>query len=172
MQLGQTLLVVTKFRECVEFYRDALGFAIGRGDANGPLAAFQSGGQVLGILDKKAMPAGLGSGIGEGTPSGSVVIVVHTDDIDATYERLKARGVVYPVPPRDFLEWGVRSSVLQGSRGQPARDRQDSLETSAIRFEGSKPSGAGTSTIRSGTSSYSRRSARQRIACMWYVPTT
>src|SRR5258705_13810920 len=117
MQLGQTLLVVTKFRECVEFYRDALGFAIVRGDANGPLAAFQSGGQTLGLLDRRAMPQGLGSGIGEGAPSGSVVIVVHTDDIDATYERLKARGVVYPVPPKDFPEWGVRSSVCQDPEG-------------------------------------------------------
>ena len=117
MQLGQTLLIVTKFRECVEFYRDALGFEIVNGDANGPLVTFQSAGQRLGLVDRRVLPAGLGSSIAQGGPSGSVVLVVQTDDIDADYERLSARGVVYPVPPRDFPEWGVRSSVCQDPEG-------------------------------------------------------
>ncbi len=116
MQLGQTQLFVTKFRECVEFYRDALGFEVVRGDPGGPLVAFRSGGQVLGIFDRLKLPADLAALVGT-APSGGVVLVVSTEDIDAAYARLSALGITYVIAPQDFPEWGTRSSVCRDPEG-------------------------------------------------------
>lgn len=99
----------------MEFYRDALGLSLVRGDPASPLVVFQSGRQTLGILDREKVPAWLVTYVG--SPSGTVVLVVTTEDVDAAYERLAARGVTYVVEPKEFPDWGVRSSVCQDPEG-------------------------------------------------------
>jgi catechol 2,3-dioxygenase-like lactoylglutathione lyase family enzyme len=117
MQLGQTLLVVSKFRECVEFYRDAMGFKIVRGDAAGPLAVFQSGTQSIGVFDERKMPEAVLPKLGNSGPTRSVVIVVRAASVDEAFQRLSKMGVRYLVEPKDFPDWGVRSSVCQDPEG-------------------------------------------------------
>lgn len=117
LQIGQTLLMVTKFTECVSFYRDALGFEIDRGSVDGPLVVFRSGGQRLGLYDREKLPSGLLPEDGKGEPSDGVVLVIVTDDVDGTHRKLVARGIQYVVEPKDFPEWGVRSSVCRDPEG-------------------------------------------------------
>jgi catechol 2,3-dioxygenase-like lactoylglutathione lyase family enzyme len=45
--------------------------------------------------------------------------VFRSQDIDAEFERLTAAGVTYEVPPHEFEEWGVRSSVCLDPDGNP-----------------------------------------------------
>lgn len=117
MQIGQTLLVVKKFAECVAFYRDAMGFEIARGGAEGPLIVFKSGAQMLGLVDEQIMPDDVLPKIGDRKPNGSTVLVIVTPDVDAAYERLSKMGVPYLVEPAWFEAWRVRSSVCQDPEG-------------------------------------------------------
>jgi len=117
MQLGQTLLVVKKFADCVAFYRDAMGFEIARGSAEGPLAVFRSGAQMLGLVDEAVMPEEVLPRMGDRKPNGSTVLVVVTPDVDAAHARLSAMGVEYLVEPAWFEAWSVRSSVCKDPEG-------------------------------------------------------
>lgn len=121
MQFSQPVLKVDRFADCLRFYRDLLGMELLMGDEKGPVASLQSGGQKLTLLDAKGVPveaAGTLGGAGDsGTPR--VTFAFFADDIDAECARLRKEGVPYAIEPKDFPEWGVRSSVCLDPDGNP-----------------------------------------------------
>jgi len=116
---GQTVLSVTKFDECVRFYRDLLGCDVVGGDPSGPVVHFGSGGQRFGLVDRKALPPELAHS--DTAPPGSLpaTLAFFSDDVDAMHEKLSKAGIRYTITPRDFPEWGVRSSVCHDPDGNP-----------------------------------------------------
>ena len=118
MEFSVLVLTVSKFRECVSFYRDLLGCEVEKGDETSPVVYLRSGAQRLALLDIAARPAGLPD---EDKVQGStrVTLAFRSDDVDREYDRLKAADVRYTLEPRDFPEWGVRSSLCLDPDGNP-----------------------------------------------------
>ena len=103
----------------MRFYRDLIGCEIVNGDENGPVAYFSSGGQRFALLDAKAVPAEAASTIGGASGAPRVTFAFIADDVDREYRRLRAAGVEYTIEPRDFTQWGVRSSLCLDPDGNP-----------------------------------------------------
>jgi catechol 2,3-dioxygenase-like lactoylglutathione lyase family enzyme len=120
MRYAQPVLAVDRFRDCVHFYRDLLGVQQVQGDDSGPMAVFESDGARFTLVDMRAIPAEANGVMNaEGGRGSRVTLVFRSQDIDAEFERLTAAGVTYEVPPHEFEEWGVRSSVCLDPDGNP-----------------------------------------------------
>jgi len=124
MQLTHTVLVVSNLQTCVQFYRDVLGFEVLAGSETGPFVIFSSGSAMLGLFDRAATPeefrrtAPRRAGGGE-VGEARFALAVLTDDVDATFERLRTKGVRYILEPKDFPTWGFRSSLCEDPAGNP-----------------------------------------------------
>ena len=70
------------------------------------------------MLDRAARPADLPDR-DETQGSARVTLAFRSDDVDREYDRLKAADVRYTLEPRDFPEWGVRSSLCLDPDGNP-----------------------------------------------------
>lgn len=119
MELSQPILIVRRFRDCVRFYRDLLGCELERGGEDGPVAFFRSGGQRFGLLDHAARPPEVVRPDEPEPGPPRVTLAFHSDDIDGEYKRLSEAGVVYTLEPRDFPDWGYRSSLCLDPDGNP-----------------------------------------------------
>src|ERR1051326_2550727 len=118
MQFSQVVLKVTRFEECVRFYRDLCGCDIVGGQASGPVAYLSSGGHPFALLDAK-VAATLMPERAETPGSPRVTFAFRADDVDAAARRLREAGVRFTIEPRDFHEWGVRSSLCEDPDGNP-----------------------------------------------------
>lgn len=119
MEFSQPVIVVEKLAECVRFYRDLLGCEVMAGGEQGPVAYFVSGGQRFVLLDARARPAEMVRGADAGLGAPRVTLAFHAADVDAEFVRLSAAGVRFTIEPRDFPEWGVRSSLCSDPDGNP-----------------------------------------------------
>lgn len=119
MQFSQPVLKVDRFADCLRFYRDLLGMELLMGDEKGPVASLQSGGQRLTLLDAKGVPTEAAGVLGGPSGAPRVTLAFFAGDVDAEYERLRKEGVEYKIEPRDFPDWGVRSSVCLDPDGNP-----------------------------------------------------
>ncbi len=118
MEFSLPVLTVSKFRECVRFYRDLLGCEVDEGDETSPVIYLRSGVQRLALLDRAARPADVPDQDEVGG-SARVTLAFRSDDVDREYDRLKAADVRYTLEPRDFPEWNVRSSLCLDPDGNP-----------------------------------------------------
>lgn len=116
---AQTVLSVKRFEECVRFYRDQLGCEVVGGDPAGPYVQLGSSGQRFGLVDRRALPADLGHAAEAAPGTSPATLAFFCDDVDAMHEGLSKQGVAYAIPPRDFPEWGVRSSLCHDPDGNP-----------------------------------------------------
>ena len=92
----------------VDFYVNKLGFEKLRDEPNGPDARWievaPPGAESVMIL---YTPPGLESRIG-----GFSNIVFDCDDMDATYEQMHSRGVVFSQPP-EVQPWGMKMAIFK-----------------------------------------------------------
>ena len=114
-------LLVKDFPTSFDFYTQTLGLSVLWGDRNGPFASFCAPGGDKPLLS--AFAAALqGMFPGYTPPSGTgvidqTVIIWPTADIDADYETLKARGVVFLGPPTTIPEWMMRCTYFRDPEG-------------------------------------------------------
>ena len=118
MEFSQVVLKVTRFEECVRFYRDLCGCEVVGGDAGGPVAYLAYGGQRFALLDAKVAAALLPGGP-EAPGSPRVTFAFRAEDVDADCRPLREAGVRLTIEPRDFAVWGVRSSLCEDPDGNP-----------------------------------------------------
>ena len=88
--IGNIILLVRDMERSLAFYRDAVGLDV---RASGAEFAFLQAGAVTLCLRQPARAP-------QGEDEGRVEIVFDVPDIQAAYETLKARGVVFRVEPR------------------------------------------------------------------------
>ncbi len=102
MHIGAVTLVVRDFDEAIAFFVDALGFALIEDTPLSPdkrwVRVAPEGGGVSLLLAKAATPE-QAARIGDQT-GGRVGFFLHTDDFDADYAAMLAKGVRFHEAPR------------------------------------------------------------------------
>jgi catechol 2,3-dioxygenase-like lactoylglutathione lyase family enzyme len=118
-------LTVESVERSIAFYSGKLGLKV-EWNALPAFAMIRHGGVTLGLL---AYAEAKKEGVTESTPAQKSAIHVEftTDDLDALYEDLKAKGVVFHQPPHDepwersmtaFDPDGYAVEFAQGKRGK------------------------------------------------------
>lgn len=121
-------LTVANVDTSVAFYRDKLGLKLewNAAPAFAMIRATGAGGGTIGLL---SLAEALKDGAAEATPAQRLAIHVEfsTDDLDALYDELKAKGVPFHHPPHDE-PWersmtaldpdGYSVEFAQGRRGE------------------------------------------------------
>lgn len=108
-RIDATVLFVRDLAACTTFYRDTFGLPIIESDPDS--VSFRLGDQYFLLLEVSAAARLLGEeghalNI-EGGPRG--LLAVGVEDVDATYEALKAKGVLFLRPPTN-QSWGLRTA--------------------------------------------------------------
>ena len=115
-QIDYTMIIVSDMSRSVEFYRDKLGIPLKFESPE--WTEFQTGATTLALH---------GGGVRQeaghnGDPSkqaGTCSIGFNCDDVDKTFEELKARGVVFVMPPTQREGEGIRLAVAIDPDGLP-----------------------------------------------------
>lgn len=116
-------LLVTRFADCLRFYRDQLGFqptkVVGDHYANFDVA----GEAAFVLMDRGFMARTIGTEAlpAQATAQDRTMLVLRVDDVDATLARLRAGDpeLTVLVEPTDRPEWGptLRSAHLRDPDG-------------------------------------------------------
>ena len=107
-QLDYTMIVVSDMQQSVQFYRDKLGIPLKFESPD--WTEFATGATTLalhggGVPDQRS-PAGDPSKV-----AGACSIGFNVDDVDKTYEELKAKGIRFVMPPTQREGEGIRLAV-------------------------------------------------------------
>ncbi len=107
-RLWYATIFVKDFKRALEFYRDTLGLPLRFAHEEYGHASFATEGALFSLQrvdGDQAHFAGRHTGVGFGT-----------NDLDAEYERLKNKGVVFTQPP-EKMSWGGYLSLFKDPDG-------------------------------------------------------
>jgi lactoylglutathione lyase len=111
-----TVMFVQDLAKCMAFYRDTLGLDMRQSDADS--ASFKLENQYFLLLQVSAAADLIGEEVNalkiEGAPR--MLLAAGVEDVDATYETLKAKGVTLLRPPTD-QPWGLRTAHFADPEG-------------------------------------------------------
>src|SRR5262245_30728912 len=104
-RIDATVLLVRDLAGCLAFYRDTLGFELREHEPDS--ASFVLGDQYFLLLGASTAADLFGEGAHDLKIGGGpqVLLAAGVEDVDATYEALKAKGVTFIRPPTDQV-WG------------------------------------------------------------------
>ena len=115
-QLDYTMVVVSDMRRSIEFYRDVLGLPLKFQSPD--WTEFQTGTTTFALhgggTAAKGPPAGDPS-----KQAGHCSIGFNVEDVDKTYEELKAKGINFVMPPTQREGEGIRLAVAIDPDGLP-----------------------------------------------------
>jgi lactoylglutathione lyase len=118
LKISHVRLLVPNVRECFLFYRDFIGLEVRYGNEDTPFAEFQTGDISLAIeppiVDE---PVEALRNPTEFSACDQVALIFRVDDIDATYDQLKNKGVEFVKEPHDTPEWGHRVAYFRDPAG-------------------------------------------------------
>src|SRR5579864_4729429 len=111
-------LLVRDLARCTAFYRDTLGLQVRESESTPDSVSFQMGNVYFFLLEFSAAAQMISEKplelkIGEGP---RVLLAAGVEDVDATYETLKAKGVTVLRPPTD-QPWGLRTAHFADPEG-------------------------------------------------------
>ncbi|HEY3024984.1 MAG TPA: VOC family protein [Pyrinomonadaceae bacterium] len=107
-QLDYAMVMVSDMRRSVEFYRDTLGIALKFQSPE--WTEFLTGTTTL-ALHGGGVPQKHSGPPSEGKPAGVCTIGFNVEDLDKTYEELKAKGVNFVMPPTQQEAEGIKLAV-------------------------------------------------------------
>ena len=107
-QLDYAMVMVSDMRRSVEFYRDTLGIALKFQSPE--WTEFLTGTTTL-ALHGGGVPQKHSGPPSEGKPAGVCTIGFNVEDVDKTYEELKAKGVRFVMPPTQQEAEGIKLAV-------------------------------------------------------------
>lgn len=114
-QIDYTMVVVSDMNRSVEFYRDKLGIPLKFQSPE--WTEFQTGATTLALH---------GGGVASGPPAddpskqaGHCSIGFNVENVDQTYEELKAKGINFVMPPTQREGEGIRLAVAIDPDGLP-----------------------------------------------------
>jgi len=115
-QLDYTMIVVSDMQRSVEFYRDKLGIPLKFQSPD--WTEFATGTTTLALhgggVPSTQPPAGDPSKL-----AGACSIGFNVDDVDKTYEELKAKGITFVMPPMQREGEGIKLAVAIDPDGLP-----------------------------------------------------
>ena len=120
MRLDNVRLLVTRYEECVLFYRDVLGLKRTWGDTDTGYASFSAGnGAKLALFGRKAMAEAISAGaLPEKTEArDAFACIFEVEDLEQTVKSLEAKGVRIVAPVQDRPHWGIRTAHLRDPDG-------------------------------------------------------
>lgn len=111
-------LFVRDLETCAAFYRDTLGLEVTHSDAESVI--FKIGDVYFFVTNTKGASDLISEGKMEVTLAGGPrgLLAVEVEDVDATYEVFKAKGVTFLRPPID-QPWGLRTAHFVDPEGNP-----------------------------------------------------
>lgn len=127
-KIDYTMVVVSDMNRSVEFYRDRLGIPLKFQSPD--WTEFLTGETTL-ALHGGGVPA---TSPPTGDPSkqaGSCSIGFNVDDVDKTYEELKAKGIRFVMPPTQREGEGIKLAVCLDPDGLPIAIAQAIAQTAA-----------------------------------------
>jgi len=115
-QIDYTMVVVSDMQRSVEFYRDKLGIPLKFESPD--WTEFATGTTTLALhgggVPSQGQPAGDPS-----KAAGACSIGFNVDDVDTTYEELKAKGIRFVMPPTQREGEGIKLAVAIDPDGLP-----------------------------------------------------
>jgi len=110
-------VIVSDMRRSVEFYRDKLGLPLKFESPD--WTEFQTGATTLALHGGgKPRPPGA-SAAGEAKDAGTCSIGFSVSDLEATFEKLRSRGVSFVMPPTEREGEGIKLAVAIDPDGLP-----------------------------------------------------
>lgn len=120
MRLDNVCLLVTKFDECLRFYRDILGLELAWGEEGGRYASFATeNGQGISLYRRELMAEVVHT---TDLPEHVEVqdrfaCVIEVANLEQTVEEIERRGGSFITPIHDRPEWGIRVAHLRDPDG-------------------------------------------------------
>ena len=115
-QIDYTMIVVSDMQRSIEFYRDKLGIPLKFQSPD--WTEFATGATTLALhgggVPSQGAPAGDASKV-----AGACSIGFNVDDVDKTYEELKAKGIRFVMPPTQREGEGIKLAVALDPDGLP-----------------------------------------------------
>lgn len=127
-QIDYTMVVVSEMQRSVEFYRDKLGIPLKFQSPD--WTEFQTGATTLALHGGGV----IGTAPPAGDPTkqaGSCSIGFNVEDVDKTYEELKAKGIHFVMPPTQREGEGIKLAVGLDPDGLPIAFAQTIAQTAA-----------------------------------------
>jgi lactoylglutathione lyase len=107
-QIDYTMVIVSDMKRSVEFYRDKLGIPLKFESPE--WTEFATGTTTL-ALHGGGVPQQYQDTADQSKTAGACSIGFNVDDVDKTYEELKAKGVVFVMPPTQREGEGIKLAV-------------------------------------------------------------
>jgi lactoylglutathione lyase len=127
-KIDYTMVVVSDMQRSVEFYRDLLGIPLKFQSPD--WTEFQTGATTLALhgggVPATAPPAGDPT-----KQAGSCSIGFNVEDVDKTFEELKAKGIKFVMPPMQREGEGIKLAVCVDPDGLPIAFAQTIAEAAA-----------------------------------------
>jgi lactoylglutathione lyase len=127
-QIDYTMVVVSDMDRAVEFYRDRLGIPLKFQSPD--WTEFQTGATTLALHGGGVTPTGPPAG-DPTKQAGSCSIGFNVEDVDKTYEELKAKGIRFVMPPTQREGEGIKLAVCIDPDGLPIAFAQTIAQTAA-----------------------------------------
>ena len=115
-QIDYTMVVVSDMERSVEFYRDKLGIPLKFQSPD--WTEFATGATTL-ALHGGGVPAQHQQSGDPSKAAGACSIGFNVDDVDKTYEELKAKGIKFVMPPTQREGEGIKLAVGLDPDGLP-----------------------------------------------------
>ena len=115
-QIDYTMVVVSDMQRSVEFYRDKLGIPLKFQSPE--WTEFATGATTL-ALHGGGVPATQPPSGDPSKTAGACSIGFNVDDVDKTYEELKAKGITFVMPPTQREGEGIKLTVAIDPDGLP-----------------------------------------------------
>jgi lactoylglutathione lyase len=115
-QIDYTMIVVSDMDRSVEFYRDRLGIPLKFQSPD--WTEFQTGTTTLALHGGGVVPTAPPAG-DPTKQAGSCSIGFNVENVDSTYEELKAKGIQFVMPPTQREGEGIKLAVCIDPDGLP-----------------------------------------------------
>ncbi len=114
-QIDYTMVIVSDMTRSVEFYRDKLGIPLKFQSPD--WTEFQTGATTLALHGGGILQEGARGD--QSKPAGTCSIGFNVEDVDGTYEELKAKGINFVMPPTQREGEGIKLAVCVDPDGLP-----------------------------------------------------
>ena len=115
-QIDYTMVIVSNMKRSVQFYRDTLGIPLKFESPD--WTEFETGTTTFALHGGGVQRQYQDTG-DQSKTAGACSIGFNVDDVDKTYEELKAKGVVFVMPPAQREGEGIRLAVGLDPDGLP-----------------------------------------------------
>ncbi|RDW22096.1 VOC family protein [Oceanobacillus chungangensis] len=117
MEFTHTRLLVDNYKECLIFYRNALGFDVTWGDESSNYADFKFNGTTLGVFERKQMVEANGEDFSTVIEKADrTALIFKVKSVEETYQELK-RKVEFITKPTEQEDWGIKVAQFRDPAG-------------------------------------------------------